>query len=333
MGTTPETSLPGTLPEKGATPSVPGIAWPGLEAGAGTSDWALTVLAKHKAADCSKPTHKSPRIGPAIEADFLSDLDYVVVLIRTHPNRTVKLSHWMPKCPLVIQKNGLLREGAEFSSSDKKYTGVSVTHRYGDGYSRGRMSGQGYLVSVITRNRAHHHCIKSTSRCSLVTAIGLLESSWRMQITRAADYAVRVTVYLASLPPDRTAPLGELAEATGVRDNFLSKVLQRLVRAGVISSRRGTGGGFRLSVAPESLTLLQVVEAIEGKIALNICLSEWQSCPMQSQCAVFPVWQRAQAVLSRELGAVTIAQLAAQSAENAKVLMDEIAARGTRQSR
>ena len=93
-----------------------------------------------------------------------------------------------------------------------------------------------------------------------------------MQITRATDYAVRVTVHLASLPPGHKAPLDELAEATGVRDNFLSTILQRLVRHGLVSSHRGTGGGFRLNVTPEGLTLLQVVEAIEGKIALNICL-------------------------------------------------------------
>jgi len=141
-----------------------------------------------------------------------------------------------------------------------------------------------------------------------------------MQITRATDYAVRVTVFLATLPQDQNAPLGDLAEATGVRDNFLSKILQRLVRHGLISSHRGTGGGFRLNVAPDSLTLLQVVEAIEGKIALNICLSEWQSCPVQSQCAVQPVWQKAQRALSQELAAVTIAELAARTTEKSKTL-------------
>jgi len=149
-----------------------------------------------------------------------------------------------------------------------------------------------------------------------------------MQITRATDYAVRVTVHLASLPADHKAPLGELAEATGVRDNFLSKILQRLVRHGLVSSHRGTGGGFRLNVTPESLTLLQVVEAIEGKIALNICLSEWQSCPLQMQCAVHPVWQKAQAALSQELAAVTIAELAARTAEKSKAL-DEVRSGGT----
>ena len=139
-----------------------------------------------------------------------------------------------------------------------------------------------------------------------------------MQITRATDYAVRVTVYLASLPPDRNAPLGELAEATSVRDNFLSKILEKLVRQGIVTSHRGTGGGFRLSSAPESLTLLHVVEAIEGKIALNVCLGEWQSCPIQSRCAAYPIWQKAQAALSHELGAVTIGELAARTTELSK---------------
>jgi Rrf2 family protein len=104
-----------------------------------------------------------------------------------------------------------------------------------------------------------------------------------MHITRATDYAVRVTVHLATLPAGQKVPLGELAEATGVRDNFLSKILQRLVRNGVVSSHRGTGGGFLLNVAAKDLTLLQVVVAIEGKIELNICLSDWQSCPLQAQ--------------------------------------------------
>ena len=140
-----------------------------------------------------------------------------------------------------------------------------------------------------------------------------------MQITRATDYAVRVSVYLAALPPDRKAPLGELAEATAVRDNFLSKILQRLVHHGLVSSHRGTDGGFRLNVAPENLTLLQVVEAIEGRIALNICLGEWQICPLQPQCAVHPVWQKAQIALSQELASVTIAELAAQTAEIQKL--------------
>ncbi len=144
-----------------------------------------------------------------------------------------------------------------------------------------------------------------------------------MQITRATDYAVRVTVYLATLPRDRKAALGELAEATGVRSNFLSKILQRLVRNGVISSHRGTGGGFRLNVAPETLTLLQVVEAIEGKIALNICLNEWQSCSLQAHCAVHPVWQKAQLALSQELAAVTVAELAARTTEKSKALTQD----------
>jgi Rrf2 family protein len=142
-----------------------------------------------------------------------------------------------------------------------------------------------------------------------------------MQITRATDYAVRVTVHLATRPAGQKVPLGELAEATGVRDNFLSKILQRLVRNGVVTSHRGTGGGFLLNVAAKDLTLLQVVEAIEGKIELNICLSEWQRCPLQAQCAVHPVWQKAQLAIAKELAAVTIAELATQTTEKSRAFL------------
>ena len=95
------------------------------------------------------------------------------------------------------------------------------------------------------------------------------------------------------------------------------------MRNGVVTSHRGTGGGFLLNVAAKDLTLLQVVEAIEGKIELNICLSDWQSCPLQAQCAVHPVWQKAQLAIAKELAAVTIAELATQTTEKSRAFFSE----------
>jgi len=141
-----------------------------------------------------------------------------------------------------------------------------------------------------------------------------------MQITRATDYAVRVTVHLASLSGADNAPLGELAGDAGVRGNCLSKILQRLVRKGIVSSHRGTGGGFRLSVPADQLTLLQVVDAIEGPIELNVCLGRWQPCPSRSQCVVYAIWQRAQSAMSALLSSVTIAELAAESVSGTHTL-------------
>ena len=85
-----------------------------------------------------------------------------------------------------------------------------------------------------------------------------------MQVTRATDYAVRIMVELASLPPGDKVQLNELIESTGVRGSFLSKVVQQLVHAGMVSSHRGTRGGFSMRVSGEEVTLLDVVEAIEG---------------------------------------------------------------------
>ena len=147
---------------------------------------------------------------------------------------------------------------------------------------------------------------------------GRIRSNLGMRITRATDYAVRVMVQLATLPEDHKAQLGPLAEATGVRENFLSKILQRLVHEGLVSSHRGSGGGFCLKAAARRITLLQVIEAIEGPTQLNVCLGEGPTCERKSWCGVHPVWQKAQAALTQVLASVSIAQLAEETAGNLK---------------
>jgi Rrf2 family protein len=144
-----------------------------------------------------------------------------------------------------------------------------------------------------------------------------------MQITRAADYAVRVMVHLAAGPPAHKHPLHELAAATGVQESFLSKILQRLVHQGLLLSQRGSGGGFVLNRAPDQLSLLDVVEAIEGPTQLNQCVGEAGFCKRKAFCGVSPTWERAQASLTQVLGGVTIAQLAEQTARLVVPLHDD----------
>jgi Rrf2 family protein len=127
-------------------------------------------------------------------------------------------------------------------------------------------------------------------------------------------------VQLATLPEDHKAQLGPLAEATGVRENFLSKILQRLVHEGLVSSHRGTGGGFCLKVPARRVSLLQVIEAIEGPTQLNVCLGEGPSCERKSWCGVHPVWQKAQAALTQVLASVSIGQLADETVGNLRKL-------------
>ena len=98
-----------------------------------------------------------------------------------------------------------------------------------------------------------------------------------MQLTRAADYAVRAMVHMASLPTGARANRTDLAASIGCPEQFLSKVLQGLTKAGLISSHRGNSGGFELPPARLHTTVLEIVEAIEGPIHLNVCLKSFKS--------------------------------------------------------
>lgn len=131
-----------------------------------------------------------------------------------------------------------------------------------------------------------------------------------MQLTRAADYAVRVMIHLAGLPAGKRTSRTELAEAAECPEQFLSKVLQGLTRAGLIVSHRGNTGGFELPDVHRTASVLQVVEAIEGPVRLNLCLHADHVCPRQVWCPAHPVWAEAQDAMAKVLEAASIDELA-----------------------
>lgn len=134
-----------------------------------------------------------------------------------------------------------------------------------------------------------------------------------MQLTRAADYAVRVMIHLAGLPAERRLSLLTLAAATGAPESFLSKVLQALARERLIFSQRGQTGGFEISSRGRKASMLEVIEAIDGPIRLNVCLASGRSCARKKWCPAHPVWERAQAAMLEVLAGTRIAELAGQS--------------------
>jgi Rrf2 family protein len=133
-----------------------------------------------------------------------------------------------------------------------------------------------------------------------------------MQLTRGADYGVRVMVHLATLPEDARSLLPELAVATEVPDSFLSKVLQALARAGFISSRRGKAGGFAILPRGRAASMREVIEAIDGPICLNVCLNGNKDCDRKPWCPAHPVWARAQRAMIDVLMNVSVAEMAAR---------------------
>lgn len=135
-----------------------------------------------------------------------------------------------------------------------------------------------------------------------------------MQLTRAADYAVRVMVHLATLHEQSRSLLPDLARATDAPESFLSKVLQSLSRAGLIKSRRGKAGGFAILPRGRFATMREVVEAIDGPIALNVCLNGGRDCDRKPTCPAHPVWARAQRAMLEVLMSVTVTAMASKTA-------------------
>jgi Rrf2 family protein len=133
-----------------------------------------------------------------------------------------------------------------------------------------------------------------------------------MQLTRAADYGVRAMIHLASADPSVRVSLTELSEAADVSPAFLSKVLQRLVRSGLIASRRGKKGGFELLARDRAVSLLEILQALDGVPELNVCLQS-SGCPRSPWCGAHEVWGLAQARMRETLRAATLDQLVADS--------------------
>ena len=131
-----------------------------------------------------------------------------------------------------------------------------------------------------------------------------------MELTRKGEYAIRGIVYLAKQPVGKVILVSEVAEATGVSQTFLAKIFQSFAKLGLVNSFRGTGGGFLLGRPAARITLRQVVEAVEGPIIPNRCLTGEGVCERTAECMVHPVWRKIQNEVAAILDSVTLADLA-----------------------
>jgi FeS assembly SUF system regulator len=129
-----------------------------------------------------------------------------------------------------------------------------------------------------------------------------------LRISKLTDYG---TVILACLAqhPQRMLTAAEVAEYTKVGLPTVSKLLKKLQRAGLVSSARGSHGGYQLSRPPSEITAAAILDALEGPFALTECSSEHSHCGIASSCRVGHVWQRVNAAIRRALSDITLAQL------------------------
>lgn len=128
--------------------------------------------------------------------------------------------------------------------------------------------------------------------------------------TRRTDYGLRALIHLANTG-QALAKAGEIGAAMDIPTGFLHQVLQELQRSRIVTSRSGPHGGYALARSAESITILQVVEALEGPFDTGECALRGGPCHWDEVCALHWVWSSARAALADRLGAASLAQVAA----------------------
>jgi Rrf2 family protein len=131
-----------------------------------------------------------------------------------------------------------------------------------------------------------------------------------LSLTQTTGYAIKALSCLNEPDCDsRSTP--EIAECARVPKPYLAKIIHALARRGLVTARRGVGGGVALARRPEAITLLQIVEAVEGKDWLGDCLLGLDECTDLSTCPTHAFWQRIRREITVELSQTTLAAVIA----------------------
>ena len=134
-----------------------------------------------------------------------------------------------------------------------------------------------------------------------------------LRLSQKADYALMAMKHLAQKPGSPSTSAREIAEQYDIPLELMAKVLQRLVRAGLLVSTQGTRGGYTLSRASSSISVADVIEAIDGPFTVTACSSENNDCDQYGKCSIrAPLWQIRERIAAT-LGMVTMAEMAANS--------------------
>ena len=141
-----------------------------------------------------------------------------------------------------------------------------------------------------------------------------------MIITRATEYAIRAVLHLSKQPRGEIVLKKDICRTQDITPAFLTKILQPLIKAGIVGSQRGVGGGFYLVKSPQEITLLDIVQAEEGPIHLNLCLIEGEGCDRDMFCPVHGAWKEVRQEMLSILDRHTFAQLVEQERVNLRRL-------------
>jgi|WetSurMetagenome_2_1015567.scaffolds.fasta_scaffold11215_2 Rrf2 family protein len=127
---------------------------------------------------------------------------------------------------------------------------------------------------------------------------------------RQTDYAARIVLHLSCLEPGARVTAAQISEMRLIPAAFIKRIISRLSAVGVVTTVRGSKGGLTLARRPSEISLLEVVEAFEGPLSLNVCVEKPGECPLSEKCPVQRSWVGATANLSEYLRGVRFDALA-----------------------
>lgn len=113
-----------------------------------------------------------------------------------------------------------------------------------------------------------------------------------MIVSQTAEYALRAMAWLATVPPGEPVRAVDLSLSTGIPTHYLSKVLRRLVLAGLLDSQKGQGGGFTLSRPAVEIPFIDILAAVDAYPAEGRCAFGWGSCDELHPCPLHNSWSR-----------------------------------------
>ena len=131
-----------------------------------------------------------------------------------------------------------------------------------------------------------------------------------MQVSRKVDYALRAVIHLADAEAaERICSVGEISSRERIPRQFLEKIVQELIHKGLVRSRRGPRGGYVLARPADKMTFRDVIEAVEGPIALNNCTGDHADCSLNGACGMERIWREGQRRVMDLFESTTIASV------------------------
>ncbi len=134
-----------------------------------------------------------------------------------------------------------------------------------------------------------------------------------MKLSLRGEYALRSLVVLGLIPQDEVIHIHRISERQNIPRKFLEQILHEMKNAGLLESRRGRAGGYRLKSKPEEISLAMVIRLIEGPLAPVSCVSEKFydkcTCPDEQKCAIRSIMKEVRDAIVRQLEKVTVADL------------------------